>query len=382
MIYNIIIIGAGSVGLPLSYFLSTKGLSVLVIDKNPSPGQGENKAAIGGVRASHSEPVKILACKESINIYKSWEEEKKAEFDVKDGGYLYVCKNENDYKDFINSYNVLKNYNVKSYLLSKDELKNVVSDINSDIYYGGLYSPDDINVSPLKSAYAFYKNSLNNGVKFAFNESVIDFIIEKNKITTVITDKNKYKCDNLVLANGRFIRELGLKLNLEIPVFPDSHEGGISAPYEKYLGPMIVDISSDEPKISKNFYFTQNKEGSFIFCYTPYESIYGDYARSEFMQVIARRMIETLPTLSNVFIRRTWRGYYPNTPDGVPIADKIKDYDNLFIFGGMCGQGVMLGPGLAKNFANFIIGEPTEIPVDIFKRLSFYRDFSSAELLK
>ena len=54
--YDVIIIGAGSVGVPTSYFLAKEGMKVLVLEKNASAGQGENKAAIGGVRATHSDP--------------------------------------------------------------------------------------------------------------------------------------------------------------------------------------------------------------------------------------------------------------------------------------------------------------------------------------
>ena len=47
---------------------------------------------------------------------------------------------------------------------------------------------------------------------------------------------------------------------------------------------------------------------------------------------------------------------------------------------GMCGQGLMLGPGLAEIMATAIhdgIEEP-----DVFEDLSPYRDFSGEELLK
>ena len=53
-VYDAIIIGAGSVGLPTAFFLAQAGLKPLVIDQFASPGQGSNKAAIGGIRATHS----------------------------------------------------------------------------------------------------------------------------------------------------------------------------------------------------------------------------------------------------------------------------------------------------------------------------------------
>ena len=65
-IYDVIVIGAGSVGLPTAVFLAEAGLRTLVIDQFAGPGQGSNKAAIGGIRATHSSAAKIRLCLESL----------------------------------------------------------------------------------------------------------------------------------------------------------------------------------------------------------------------------------------------------------------------------------------------------------------------------
>ncbi|MCL4814756.1 MAG: FAD-dependent oxidoreductase, partial [Vicinamibacteraceae bacterium] len=54
--FDAIVIGAGSVGLPTAIYLQEAGVSTLVLDQFAGPGQGSNKAAIGGIRATHSAP--------------------------------------------------------------------------------------------------------------------------------------------------------------------------------------------------------------------------------------------------------------------------------------------------------------------------------------
>ena len=76
--YDVIIVGCGSVGNPTAYQLAEAGLKVLVIDKRASAGQGENKTAIGGVRATHSDPGKISTCLFSIEVFSTWEEKSQA----------------------------------------------------------------------------------------------------------------------------------------------------------------------------------------------------------------------------------------------------------------------------------------------------------------
>ncbi len=57
--YDVIIIGAGSIGVPAALSLAKENLSVRVLDAAASPGQGQNKKAIGGIRATHSDKGKI-----------------------------------------------------------------------------------------------------------------------------------------------------------------------------------------------------------------------------------------------------------------------------------------------------------------------------------
>lgn len=69
--YDVIIIGAGSIGLPSALFLAEAGQKVLVIDSEHAPGQQNNKKAIGGIRATHSDYGKIQLCQRSIELLKT-----------------------------------------------------------------------------------------------------------------------------------------------------------------------------------------------------------------------------------------------------------------------------------------------------------------------
>ena len=72
--YDVIIIGAGSVGVPTALATASDGLKTLVIDSLPSVSQADNKHAIGGIRATHTQKSKIWLCQRSIEIFENWEE--------------------------------------------------------------------------------------------------------------------------------------------------------------------------------------------------------------------------------------------------------------------------------------------------------------------
>ena len=96
MVYDVIIIGAGSVGVPTAMALGELGIKPLVIDMHPSPGQGENKHAIGGIRATHSDPGKILTGQRSLEIFATWQDRFGGDIEWLKGGYVFPVYRKND----------------------------------------------------------------------------------------------------------------------------------------------------------------------------------------------------------------------------------------------------------------------------------------------
>ena len=375
--YDAIVIGAGSVGLPTAYFLTLEGMKVLVLDGEASPGQGQNKAAIGGVRATHSDPGKIMLCLQSLEIFSSWQERYGVDIGWINGGYCFPVYREEDEVLLEEILPLQKSYGLDIDWVDPERIAELIPGINRDHLRGGTYSPGDGQVSPLKSAAEFWKQSVKRGCEYRFAEPVTELLIEGGSIRGVKTPAGTYSAGAVVNAAGSAAQEIGLMAGIDIPVTPDSHEGGISAPMERFFDPLVVDMRPGPEGKTKNFYFGQNDRGQVIFCYTPIEPIVGmnRSCTSEFMPIIARRLIDLIPRLKNMLIRRVWRGLYPMTPDGIIIFDRVREVEGLYLEVGMCGQGFMLGPGVGLNMAKLIAtGEPV-IDREVFDTLSFYRDF-------
>jgi sarcosine oxidase subunit beta len=384
--YDAIVIGAGSVGLPIAYFLTLEGWKVLVLDGAPSPGQGQNKAAIGGVRATHSDPAKITICLQSLEVFSTWHEKHGADLGWVPGGYCFPVYRKADEDMLKGILPIQKSYELDIDWLGPEGIKRLVPGINEKGLRGGTYSPGDGQVSPLMSAAAFWKESRDRGAEYRFKEPVTGLVIKAGSIRGVKTIGGTYHADVVVNAAGAEAREIGLMAGVDIPVVPDSHEAGISAPMERFFDPLIVDIRPGPEGKTKNFYFGQNDRGQVIFCYTPITPIVGKNVSctSEFMPVIARRLIDLIPRLKNMLIRRVWRGLYPMTPDGIIILDHVREVAGFYLAVGMCGQGFMLGPGVGKNMASLIVHGRPAIDQAVFDTLSFYRDFDTqrAEALR
>ncbi len=377
--YDAIIIGAGSVGNPTAYFLAQHNMKVLVLDELASSGQGENKAAIGGVRATHSDPAKIQICLESLNIFSTWKEKTGTDIGWKQGGYCFPVYRQKEEYLLKSILPLQKKFGLAIDWYEPDKIKEIIPGINPQELRGGTYSPYDGQVSPLLASESFTNEATKLGTEYRYRESVIDLLTDSTKttITGVKTTKDTYHSDVVINAAGAHATGICTMAGLDIPIHPDSHEAGISAPLQPFLEPLVVDLRPGPDCKTANFYFGQNLEGQIIFCYTPLTIFPGEDRRStsEFMPIIAQRLVNLIPRLKNLTIRRVWRGLYPMTPDGVAVVGKPSTIDGLYLGIGMCGQGFMMGPGVGHNLAQLITKGKPAIKQDIFDLLSPDRDF-------
>ena len=383
--YDVIIIGAGSVGAPTAYFCSKSGLRVLVIEELASSGQGQNKAAIGGVRATHSDPAKIQICLQSLEIFSNWKEQTGTDIGWKEGGYCFPVYRQQEEKTLQSILPIQKRYGLDIDWVDEQYIQKIVPGINPTGLRGGTFSPHDGQVSPLLSSESFTKEAMKHGAVFHFNERVTDLVTSGESdnlcVEGVKTSKDTYYAEFVVNAAGAHASALCQMAGLDIPVNPDSHEAGISAPIQPFLDPLVVDLRPGEEGKTANFYFGQNIEGQIIFCYTPLHIIPGENrdSTSEFMPIMAQRMVNLIPRFKHLTIRRLWRGLYPMTPDGVAVVGKPQQVKGLVLGIGMCGQGFMMGPGVGKNIADLIsTGSPT-LSKDVFDLLRPDRNFYSGK---
>ncbi|MCF6246384.1 MAG: FAD-binding oxidoreductase [Desulfobacula sp.] len=385
--FDVIIIGAGSVGVPTAMALAQNKLDVLVIDALASPGQGQNKKAIGGIRATHSDKGKISTCQRSIEIFSTWEKTHGDNIGWIQNGYSFPAYTDDDANKLKDLMKVQKSFDLDIEWLTSAQYEKLVPGINTQDLKGATYSQKDGSASPLLAINAFYFKSIEYGARYRFNEKVTAITIVKTKQITVTTDKGRYRAAKVINAAGNHARQIGELIGLDFPVAPDSHEGAITEPVERFFGPMIVDMRPSQDSAtqdSANYYFYQNNEGQVIFCLTPRHLIKGTQSESTsvFLPQVAKRMVSLFPKLANLKVRRTWRGQYPMTPDGFPIVGAIKEYPNFINAVGMCGQGYMLGPGLGELLTRIVTGQLTDDDEDALKHFNLYRDFTGLEQFK
>eukprot|EP01029_Cantina_marsupialis_P029122 TRINITY_DN779828_c0_g1_i1.p1 TRINITY_DN779828_c0_g1~~TRINITY_DN779828_c0_g1_i1.p1 ORF type:complete len:412 (+),score=124.94 TRINITY_DN779828_c0_g1_i1:170-1405(+) len=398
-VYDAVVVGGGSVGVCVAQKMAEDGLKPLVIEEKATTGQGQNKRAIGGVRATHGTPGKILTCLRSLEIFSNWKEERGDDIEWHSGGYMFPLYREQEDNVLSGLLEMQKSVGLNIDRIEPEQVEKLVPGINMEGLRGGIYSPEDGHCSPMLSGIAFKRAAMKAGAEFHFDDKGVKLLTDENGVVNGVETENGEKFIGKVVVDctGGFDLEQPLLTSqglTPLPLHPDCHEAGITEPVADFFKTMIVDLRPGDK--SKNFYFYQNTHGQVIFCITPDPAILGVDERetSEFLPMITKRMIDVIPRLKNLSVRRVWRGIYPMSPDGSPLVGWNKEIEGLFHATAMCGQGFMLGPGLGETVARTIVRGKDDVPsmesedklerddATILDEFNLYREFKGMEALK
>ncbi|MFO7660081.1 MAG: FAD-dependent oxidoreductase, partial [Candidatus Cloacimonadaceae bacterium] len=215
--YDVIIVGAGSIGIPAAMYLAEKKLKVLVLDEEHAPSQQNNKKAIGGVRATHSDYGKISVCQRSIEIFKTWKETYGDDLGWLSNGYSYPAYTEKDEKILKDLMQIQLSFGLNIRWISPEAYNELVPGITMKELRGSTYSPEDGSCSPLLAAMAFYFRAKRLGAEFHFSEKVTELKMIDGKVIEVITNKDRYVCGQLINASGNHAKEIAKLAGMDVP---------------------------------------------------------------------------------------------------------------------------------------------------------------------
>lgn len=379
--FDVIIIGAGSVGTPTAMALGETGeVKVAVIEKNAEVGLGQNNRALGGVRATHTNFSKIITCLKSIEIFSNWEKKHGDDIGWSKGGYSFLAYSKEHEELLKRSIDLQKSLGLNNDWFNAEQISELIPGILRTRLLGGSYSPDDGRASPPLAIKAFYKYALSLDVEFKFKEIVKNFSIEHNKIKSIITNKDEYETTWVINAAGISASKIGSLVELDLPVYPEIHKAGITESarsLEHFTKPLVVDIRSVPD--CHNFYFFQNQENKIAFTISPTHKMPG---YSDVVPIFAERMEMLIPSIKSLKVLRKWAGAYPMTPDGIPIVGTVDSIEGYINTVGMCGQGFMSGPGIGQLISRVITNQLTEADKEVLDGFSLTRSFKEPEILQ
>ena len=373
--FDIIIVGAGILGVFYAYHAVKMGLEVAIFEKDSKP-NGSTVRNFGQIVPSGFNLKWQKIGIESLEIYR--EIMGTGDFALSQNGSIYLASNEEEIRliEELNTINLDNGY--ESVLLSKSEIGKKYSGLNKDYFKAGLFFPQEFSVNPNLFIHRMiqYLFSFKNFHYFP-NTLVVKTKSESKKCEVKDLFKNKYFSEKVIICSG-------YEFEILYPsIFKESHLELVKLQMMKIKGPKNLGLNGNiltgntirryesfrecpsyktiKSNESKNAYhnkwgihmlFKKELDGSIIVGdsheYAPLSknSTLDFYARQHINDYFVEESKKILK-LNHIKITDTWTGFYSQSSKEDVFCKSIDN--KIHIVTGIGGKGMTAGPGFTKE---------------------------------
>lgn len=407
---KVIVLGAGVIGTTTAYYLAQAGAEVTVIDRQPCVANETSFANAGQVSPGYSTPwaapgiplkaVKWMfqrhaplairldgslwqlkwmasmlqecnAARYEINkermtrvaeysrdCLRALRAETDIQYEQRTGGTLQLFRTQAQLDAVQRDIKVLEECGVPYALLNREQLTGVEPGLMhaKELLAGGLRLPNDEtgDCQMFTTQLAIKARAL--GVKFLFERSVNQLILEGGQISGIRLGQEILKADKYVVACGSYSRDLLTPLSINLPVYPVKGYS-LTIPLVDETRAPVSTVLDESYKVAITRFDNRIRVG-------------GMAELSGFNLDLNPRRRETLEkVVTDLFpggdLRQAtfWTGLRPMTPDSTPVVGPTH-LNNLFINAGHGTLGWTMACGSGKLIADMVCGRQPEISIE------------------
>lgn len=343
---DITIVGSGIIGLLIAKELHQAGLSVTLIEKNPTA--QESSWAGGGILLPlypwRQSPAITKLVIPSLKMYPQLNETLFASTGIDpewtESGLL-ITKN-------------------PDHELAKQwcEANQIPVSVAEEPFFEGLQTQAENplwlptiaqarNPRLLKSLKEFL---LQQGVEFIENCTVNEIVQKNNRIQAINTSIGKIDVDHLVIAAGAWTAELAKSLfakKLNKPqIAPVKGQMLLFQAQPDTLSRMVLD---------GDHYLIPRRDGKILAGSSVEHDGFNKSTSTETKTRLKSFAFDLLPVLKDFFLLAHWAGLRPGTEHGIPYIDNHPEIENLSINAGHFRNGLTMAPASAQLMADLIL---------------------------
>ncbi len=350
--WDVIIIGAGIIGLSLAISLRKQGLRVLIVDRR-EPGREASYAAAGMLAASGLEIPSALRdlAEESARLYPEFvhelEDESGMKVDLRAQGTI-LLSSEGHFPEAAEPISLEKLQAAEPALATT---------VPSGVAPGGRGRPplhdqkqiaaaymSERSVDPRTLVTATIKAARHRGVDISSGTEVTRLLVNRDRVTEVQTEKTSYSAAIVVNCAGAWSGCVGPE---RFPVRPVKGQmlavvGGVAL---KHV------VRADE------VYLVPRSNGRIVIGSTLENAGYDKHTDVNTIQRLFHAALELAPGLADCKVHEDWAGLRPGTPDDLPILGETSTAGYL-VATGHYRDGILLAPITAQIMTSLIMREP------------------------
>ena len=409
---NILIIGAGIVGICTSIELIKKGYSVTLMDPN-QPGSQTSYGNAGVITDSslmiinnpqllkslfqlifknqtsfrysksfifsrliwvlrflmfsHKNHMKFAAkaLRElqvlSLNTHKKLIKKTNSNNIISKPGWVKLFKTSQSYKKYSLELEVLNKHKAKYTTLNKTQIEKQFPDLEVKFFKGILFKNSIRVKSPLKLSKKYFDYFIKSGGKFV-QESCKDLQYIEDK-WVIFSNKNKSYFDQVVVSTGPWSKNILSNLGYNIPLaWERGYHHHFSTKKKISINPAIYDVEGG---------FVYSSNGSDIRVTSGVELTFLDAVENEIQINESIQKLRKIIPLNKKLIDKPWLGSRPTIIDSLPMIGKAPKHKNLWFNFGHNHIGLSTSAGSAVIISEMIQNKKTSINADPFSPKRF-----------
>ena len=352
---DVIVIGAGIVGVASAFYLARAGQRVVVMDKGVVAGEasGRNGGHLAPTIDGAWAPLGLLALETWPELIAAID----GPTEYRRGGGLYVVVAD----DPTDPAEILRYRHAQGFVaeqLSPVECRRLLPALAEDIQ-GGVLSPRHGQVNPILTTKSLARAATRAGAEFRVRTEVTGVLTRANQVEGVTTAHGPLLAPVVVNAAGAWAGRIAAMAGVACPIGPRRIQILLSE---------AIPAFSDVIWGGNGLYGRQAQAGHLHFgaggpTWERSVAEFDHRVAPGAMQRTALRMLELMPGLGDVCILRGWGGVIGPSDDGVPVLDACVVPKGFVVAAGFGGNGFVTGPAVGKVVAALAMGRRP--PVDI-----------------
>jgi glycine oxidase len=364
---DVIVVGAGIVGLSIARRLAGSGRRVLIIERRRVGAEASSAAA--GILAAQAEsepasPLLALALRareQHRALAPALEDETGIDVDHSERGLLYLAFGEDEERDLERVQQAQQAQGLAVELLGQQEIRDAEPNLSRSarraLYFAGDHRVDNVRLTRALAASAVAR-----GAALLSGRPVTGLIVEGGCVAGVRAGNELLYAPVVVNAMGAWA---GLLAGDPLPPPVEPVRGQIVA-FE--TAPALL----RHVVYSHRGYLVPRSDGRVLAGSTSERAGFDKSVTAAGLHAVLGTALEIAPVLADMRVVDTWAGLRPGTTDGLPVigAGLLR---GLFHACGLYRNGILLGPLVGELVAGLILGEDPGVDLSPFSVARFGR---------
>ena len=276
-------------------------------------------------------------------------------------GWLKLFKTINSYKKYYLELDILNKNKAEYIILDTEQIKKQFPDLKENFFKGVLFKNSLRVKSPLTLSKKYFDYFRKSGGRFV-QEKCKDLKYKEGK-WAINFNKQNFNFDEVVIATGPWSKKLLSNLGYDIPLaWERGYHHHFSTKIKTSINPAIHDVEGG---------FVYSSNGSEVRITSGVELNFLDASKNDIQINESIQKLHKIIPLDKKLTEKAWLGSRPTIADSLPMIGKAPKHKNLWFNFGHNHIGLSTSAGSAVILAEMIQNKKNSINTDPFSPKRF-----------